>query len=382
MLLTACFFSTHADAQIKVINTGKVGVGLADSIAPLSTLSIGSAGQNNAKLSVYGSGSPSGNQYGIFSHTNMDVYDASVYSIAGKCSGLSLRMTGVYGEAISNGSFLPGGMMKTLTHPTTYGVYGIAGGSARDNYGIYGTIQSSVSIGAGVMGTIDGTDGLMSGRYAGYFVGQTRVAGAFTALSISTYTNPFSLRGSSDADNDIPDKILSLRPIQYIMEDTIMYAGLTHYGLDAQVMKRLFPDLVQEDKAGCISINYVELIPLLVQTVQALSAEVEELKSVNRQNAPSYKSGTHDNKQAALFQNTPNPFSQSTKIGYYLPTDTREAAIRVYDMNGGELAVYSLTSFGNGELTIDGGTFRAGMYLYALIADGQLIDTKQMILTK
>ena len=54
----------------------------------------------------------------------------------------------------------------------------------------------------------------------------------------------------------------------------------------------------------------------------------------------------------------------------------------VYDMNGGEIAAYPLSSFGNGELTIDGGTFRAGMYLYALIADGQLIDTKQMILTK
>ena len=382
MLLTACFFSMHVGAQIKVINTGKVGVGLADTIVPLSTLSVGSAGQNNAKLSVYGSGSPLGNQYGIFSHTNMDVYDASIYSIAGKCSGLSLYMTGVYGEAISSSTLIPGGMMKTLTHPTTYGVYGIAGGSARDNYGVYGTIQSAVSIGAGVLGTINGTDGLMSGRYAGYFVGQTRVAGAFTALSISTYTNPFPLRGSTDADGDLPDKILSLRPIQYQLGDTTMDDGLTHYGLDAQVMKRLFPDLVQEDKAGCISINYVELIPLLVQTVQELSAELEELKSANRQNAPSYKSGTPDNKQAALFQNTPNPFSQSTKIGYYLPTDTREAAIRVYDMNGGELAVYSLTSFGTGELTIDGGTFRAGMYLYALIADGQLIDTKQMILTK
>ena len=83
-----------------------------------------------------------------------------------------------------------------------------------------------------------------------------------------------------------------------------------------------------------------------------------------------------------LMQNTPNPFSQNTKIGYYLPTDTREATIRVYDMNGAEIAVYPIVSFGQGELTINGGTFRAGMYLYSLIADGQLVDTKQMILTK
>ena len=33
-------------------------------------------------------------------------------------------------------------------------------------------------------------------------------------------------------------------------------------------------------------------------------------------------------------------------------------------------------------MAVDVGTLHAGMYLYSLIADGQLIDTKQMILTK
>ena len=52
----------------------------------------------------------------------------------------------------------------------------------------------------------------------------------------------------------------------------------THYGFDAQELQKLFPELVHEDKMGNISINYVELIPLLVQTIQKLSAEVTELK--------------------------------------------------------------------------------------------------------
>jgi hypothetical protein len=37
---------------------------------------------------------------------------------------------------------------------------------------------------------------------------------------------------------------------------------------------------------------------------------------------------------------------------------------------------------GTGNITVQGSEFKAGMYLYALIADGKVIDTKRMILTK
>lgn len=50
-----------------------------------------------------------------------------------------------------------------------------------------------------------------------------------------------------------------------------------HYGLIAQDVQKLFPQLVDEDGAGYLSVNYVELIPLLIQAVQELSAEVEKL---------------------------------------------------------------------------------------------------------
>lgn len=51
-----------------------------------------------------------------------------------------------------------------------------------------------------------------------------------------------------------------------------------HYGLLAQEVMKLFPELVHEDKAGYLSINYIELIPLLIQAIQELSTEVEQLK--------------------------------------------------------------------------------------------------------
>jgi len=86
-------------------------------------------------------------------------------------------------------------------------------------------------------------------------------------------------------------------------------------------------------------------------------------------------------KWLVLYQNSPNPFSVSTKIEYYLPADVQKATIYIYDMNGTQLKSIPLNQKGNGSITINGNELKAGMYMYSLIADGQVVDTKRMILT-
>jgi flagellar hook assembly protein FlgD len=81
-----------------------------------------------------------------------------------------------------------------------------------------------------------------------------------------------------------------------------------------------------------------------------------------------------------LKQNYPNPFSESMRINYYLPDDIQKATIYIYDMNGKQLKSIPLNQKGNGSITIKGSELKAGMYMYALITDGQIIDTKRMIL--
>lgn len=51
-------------------------------------------------------------------------------------------------------------------------------------------------------------------------------------------------------------------------------------------------------------------------------------------------------------------------------------------MNGLQVAEYPITSYGVGSVVVNGGYLEAGMYLYSLIADGQVVDTKRMILLK
>ena len=87
-------------------------------------------------------------------------------------------------------------------------------------------------------------------------------------------------------------------------------------------------------------------------------------------------------KGVQLFQNTPNPFTQNTTIAMLIPDEVANATLYVYDMQGTQKKSIPVNSRGNTSVTISGGEFIAGMYMYTLIADGKAIDTKQMILTK
>lgn len=64
-----------------------------------------------------------------------------------------------------------------------------------------------------------------------------------------------------------------------------------------------------------------------------------------------------------------------------IPTAVETATVYIYDMNGLQISSYPIAGRGNTSLTIDGGTLKAGMYLYSLILDGSVADTKRMILT-
>lgn len=83
-----------------------------------------------------------------------------------------------------------------------------------------------------------------------------------------------------------------------------------------------------------------------------------------------------------LKQNNPNPFTENTVIEYSLPETVQTASLYIYDMNGKQIEQIALTERGESSVTVNGGHLSAGMYLYSLIADGKVIDTKRMILIK
>ncbi|QHT66381.1 T9SS type A sorting domain-containing protein [Rhodocytophaga rosea] len=83
-----------------------------------------------------------------------------------------------------------------------------------------------------------------------------------------------------------------------------------------------------------------------------------------------------------MWQNTPNPYSQSTTIPYQRPATTTHAFIKIYSSSGQELKSFELAGLSQGEITLSAGIFAAGKYVYTLFVDGVRIDSKKLILTQ
>ncbi len=164
-----------------------------------------------------------------------------------------------------------------------------------------------------------------------------------------------------------------------------------HVGFLAQEVQEIFPDFVYEDEEGYLSIDYQSFIPILFEIVKNQQITIEtlndELQTVVNNCCSNLKSasllGTElpEDQNTKLYQNTPNPFSDKTQIRYYITEHDINASIFVYDMNGSQLRKFELQQKGDGSIVISGNELKAGMYLYSLIANGQVIDTKRMVLT-
>ena len=166
------------------------------------------------------------------------------------------------------------------------------------------------------------------------------------------------------------------------------YLSPVQYGLDANQLKAVYPELVYEDANGNVSINYVEMVPLLVQSINELKAELAELKgtSAKKEKAKTETTGIEDNvsdiDMVRMDQNKPNPFSESTVISLNIPAETQTASIIIYDMSGKQVQSIAVTERGKTDITVYARDLSAGMYIYALVVDGKVEVTRRMIVSR
>jgi len=90
---------------------------------------------------------------------------------------------------------------------------------------------------------------------------------------------------------------------------------------------------------------------------------------------------TNSEINAYLFQNVPNPFNRTTTIKYIIPELKGDASVNIYDLRGKQLQSYMINQSGEGTIEIEGSVLHPGIYLYNLIVEGYIVDSKQMVLT-
>ena len=290
----------------------------------------------------------------------------------------------------------------------SFGVFGIGGNAASGyNYGVVGTIDGT-NYGTGVFGSSINYVGCVAGLYAGYFDGDTYVNGTLTATSLVT---PSDIRLKTNItnickDGQTLDNLMRINVLSYNYKkheipeaerDTMQEATLRlcnqkweadakerHFGVSAQELQEIFPELVKEGQDGYLGVNYLELVPILIQSIQDLKAEIEELRNPS-DNTAGKRSATSVGEQALrsnkLYQNTPNPFKEQTTISFCLADGVNDASICIFDMTGKTLKKLPISS-GMESVSVGGYELGEGMFLYSLVVNGQVIDTKRMVISK
>ena len=272
MLFCACFCIQSAHAQLEVESTNNVKIGKTMSIAttrdPYALLNLSRT--SDAQSSIW---------YGVKAHmkSRNSMPTGPIISLYGYSDASSVTsnypintVIGVFGRAC---------MTQYTYSQFSAGVAGVA--NMYGGIGVYGAM-------------INGSNTSYSfptaslGSYAGYFAGSVKVTGTLTAPGLTTTSDSRLKENIQDLNNSVIGNLHLLRPVEYMLKpDSVQYVYLdgakemkvNHYGLVAQEVQELFPNLVYEDSNGYLSINYIELIPVLIKSIQELSTEVSDLKA-------------------------------------------------------------------------------------------------------
>ena len=258
--------SLTASAQLKVDSLGKVYI-QKDADSKRVSLSVGNNPNSNLE-----------DDYGIDSKFGLNVQTHD--------SGQKDFCIGILSEA-----------NLTRTDGHAIGVWGQGTGTQNNNFGVLGTINPYQN-GAGICGTTEGGyPPPFQGYYAGYFYGDTYVDGSLTTCDfynlsdIRLKTNILPLEKSGTRQDRTLDKIQSINVITYNLkrptkgenasERRTKYDEKRHYGVSAQELREIFPNLVQEGQDGYLAVSYTEMVPLLLQCIKELKQEVDKFKKTN-----------------------------------------------------------------------------------------------------
>lgn len=157
------------------------------------------------------------------------------------------------------------------------------------------------------------------------------------------------------------------------------------------------------DDNGMYSIAYAQLVVPLVKAVQEQQQQIEQQKEeyhlqlmdLQRQLeeqkeliASMQKTATGINSPGAvetgfsLSQNEPNPFTHETLIKYTLPQNVSQASVIVYDLSGKQITSFPIVQKGSASLSMTSEKLSAGIYIYSIVADGKIMDSKRMVVAE
>jgi len=186
----------------------------------------------------------------------------------------SINGYGVYGESTNSS----GGVFISYGSGDAGDFFAEGGG-----IGLYGYASSGAGI--GVFGSSSGSSGIgvegNGGLYAGYFAGNLAYTGTLSHVSdarlkqdIRTFPNAL-------------DTVLALRGVSFDWRRNefpqMHFSKTRQIGFIAQEVEKVVPELVSKDRQGMRSLDYTQVVPILVEAIKQQQKQIEALKVQNKQ---------------------------------------------------------------------------------------------------
>lgn len=366
----------------------------------------------SAQLTVYHNGNVNIGSEQPTSNVSLSVGNVAYSDTAYHVSlGLHNPASGCYNIGGEGVAYSP----TTRNTGRAFGLRGVAGNCTSGyNFGVLGALQGSQE-GAAIFGTTSGkTLGLsVDGRYAGYFDGNVKVTGSLQGDVVNSADVNAKNTQTLRPINSALDGIASANPFMYIVRtqvpdigtgivldsatqtgtvapisDPVAPFGKSYYALDVNAVKQSFPALIIKDAQGNEYVNYTQLVPILVQAIKELKTELDDLKEAVASSgtrkvnaATNIATNTLDEGWGSISQNTPNPFTGQSTVRVSVPDDASDAYIDILTLNGASVKRIPVSN-GLSEVSLSSFDFAPGTYLYTLVVNGKVSETRRMIVNR
>jgi hypothetical protein len=224
-------------------------------------------------------------------------------------------------------------------------------------------------------------------------------------LSRNASTDEMIMQGeTSNADNE-PDNggvdIRRLYNMKRMITDPVVKENTTEgnaaernatsqnnarYLFSIEELEENFPELVYVNEENeTKSVDYISFIPLMVKKLKEQEEKILQLEAIligEEANTDIFDSENDGGRDfgAKLYQNIPNPNSSEADIQVLIPEHIETAKLMIFDLQGKKLKEIIINERNQHTIHITSSDFASGMYLYSLVTDGRLVDTKRMII--
>lgn len=427
--------STGAYIEAKAINTSNFAINAIAHNNPGNVFSQGITGTaedartNTGVIGIGGattwddrtSGGP-GESIGLVGQSTSP-NNVSNTAIKGQASNSSIANTGAYitGQSPVSTARTYGVSSAAVGGSTASGIFATSS-SANNNYSleayVNGLPNASGQNRALFAYTNSNSQNNTIDNWAGFFGGDVNILGqAYVSSGMWTGSDK-RFKTNLKPLESVNEKLKKLHAYTYNFKTDaefkdFNFSNREQIGLIAQELQEVFPQLVNENRNGYLSVNYQGMIPVLLEGMKEQQSKIDSLtkitgrqdsinKAVKDQlaaltsminaccatNSGSGRSTATDGGQdvdlsdkdaIVLSQNVPNPFAEQTTITYNIPSRVDKAQILFYNSAGQIIQTADIKARGKGKINVFASDLSAGLYHYTLVADGVVIDSKQMV---